>query len=50
MFLDLMDFCDAETWFIGLIVHFEELDFFKPVLRLPFDRLGLLFWLAGLPF
>ena len=41
MLLYLLYFSQAETWLAWLIVHLEEFDFFKFVLCLPADRLGL---------
>ena len=40
--LDFDDFGLAQPGFTRLVIHFEKLNFFKFVLSLPSDRLGLL--------
>ena len=48
MLLYFLDLTKAETWLAWLVIHFEEFDFFKFVLRLPANR--LCFLLLGLCF
>ena len=48
MLLDFLHLAQAETWLVGLIIHFEVLNLFELILSLPLHRLRLLFRLIRL--